>query len=191
MSEADRKSIEYRIKEIYENETKNRNQLPSSSSSSMSSNSPTIASNWNSVRSRNKPKKKLSAIEDFLQSIGEIVVTEEEKSGRAVIVEEIHNYRSLMIKFIKNHTKKAMSCFTFWQTYEFTLPFLFSLAKRYLCTPATSVPSESAFSISSYVARKERSRLSAQNLEMTMFLKVRVLINVSRYLLSAVKYTVD
>lgn len=171
---------------MYQNDIKNRSQVPPSSSSTLTNSQP-IVSNENSSRSIYKPKQKLSAIEDFLQSIGQVVTTEDEKSGRAVIIEELHNYRSLVSKFIKNHGKKETSCFKFWRTYEFTIPYLFSLAKRYLCTPATSVPSESAFSISSYVARKERSRLSTRNVEMTMFLKVSVFISVSRYLLNAVE----
>jgi hypothetical protein len=46
------------------------------------------------------------------------------------------------------------------------------LPKQLVYTPATSVPAESLFSISSYLARKERTRLSAKNLAATVFLKV-------------------
>jgi hypothetical protein len=46
------------------------------------------------------------------------------------------------------------------------------MAKQLVNTPATSVASESAFSTSAYVGRKERSRLSIENLASTVFLKV-------------------
>ena len=42
---------------------------------------------------------------------------------------------------------------------------------RFLATPATSVPSESAFSTASYLLRKQRSRLSPLNLSYSVFLK--------------------
>lgn len=117
-------------------------------------------------------KKKLTAMEEFLEAIGQNIVPQDDVDTRATIIEELYNYRSLIGKYISKNKTKTLSCLTFWQTYEFTLPYLFTLAKRYVCTPATSVPSEAAFSVSSYVARKERSRLSVQNLESTMFLKV-------------------
>ncbi len=45
------------------------------------------------------------------------------------------------------------------------------MAQCYLSASATSVPSESAFSVSAHYGRKERSRLSAENLAMSVFLK--------------------
>jgi hypothetical protein len=45
------------------------------------------------------------------------------------------------------------------------------MAQRYLPTPGTSVTSESAFSSSVYIARKERTRLSPDNLSYTVFLQ--------------------
>jgi hypothetical protein len=58
-------------------------------------------------------------------------------------------------------------------TEMFILPKdIFKMARQLVCTPATSVPAECAFSISAYVGRKERARLSVKNLSTTMFLKV-------------------
>jgi hypothetical protein len=121
-------------------------------------------------------KKKQTAMEDFLESIGDNTETPTNDATRGTIVEELYNYRFLINKYINKHSADMDTCLLFWKTYEFTLPYLFTLAKRYVCTPATSVPSESAFSTSSYVARKERSRLSVKNLEATMFLKVCIRI---------------
>jgi hypothetical protein len=44
-------------------------------------------------------------------------------------------------------------------------------AARFLATPASSVPSESAFSTASYLLRKQRSRLDPLNLSLSVFLK--------------------
>ncbi|CAF2702545.1 unnamed protein product [Rotaria sp. Silwood2] len=59
----------------------------------------------------------------------------------------------------------------FWKQHGVDLPLLSDMARCYLSAPATSVQSESAFSISAHYARKERSRLSPDNLAMSVFLK--------------------
>ena len=63
---------------------------------------------------------------------------------------------------------------TFWKKYEVSLPVLSKMARRYGCVPASSVPSESSFSIAGHVARKSRSSLSAKNLKYSMFLKDKI-----------------
>jgi len=47
-------------------------------------------------------------------------------------------------------------------------------AARFLATPASSVPSESAFSTASYLLRKQRSRLDPLNLSLSVFLKDKI-----------------
>ncbi len=185
LSETDKRSIEYDIKQMYENEMINRANPSSSSSISINlqtsgtskatttTRTTTTSTSTNSTSSSTlNTTKKLTAMEEFLEAIGQDIVSQGDTSTRATIVDEIYSYRSLISKYINKNKGKTLSCLTFWKAHEFTLPYMFSLAKRYVCTPATSVPAEAAFSVSSYVARKERSRLSAQNLQQTMFLKV-------------------
>lgn len=71
----------------------------------------------------------------------------------------------------------ASSAIQFWKLNKDRFPLLSHLAKIHLTACATSVPSESAFSISAFVARKERARLSGQNLAYTVFLKDKVLVD--------------
>jgi hAT family C-terminal dimerisation region len=59
----------------------------------------------------------------------------------------------------------------FWQQHHTTMPLLAYQAKKYLAIFATSVPSESAFSVSNYVLRKNRLSLTSKNLKYCMFLK--------------------
>ncbi len=59
----------------------------------------------------------------------------------------------------------------FWQQNQSELKYLSKIAYDHLITPATSVPSESAFSTASYLLRKQRSRLTPTNLCYSMFLK--------------------
>ena len=54
------------------------------------------------------------------------------------------------------------------------LTSLSQLSRQFLCSPATSVPSESAFSTASFLGRKERARLSPTNLCFSNFFKDRV-----------------
>jgi hypothetical protein len=55
--------------------------------------------------------------------------------------------------------------------YGASMPALSIRAQKYLATSATSVPSESAFSVSNYVLRKNRLALTSRNVKYTMFLK--------------------
>ncbi|CAF1274288.1 unnamed protein product [Rotaria magnacalcarata] len=65
----------------------------------------------------------------------------------------------------------TVSALFFWKFHYVHLPLLLNLAKVHLDACGTSVPSESAFSCSAFVARKERSRLSPENLSYSVFLK--------------------
>jgi hypothetical protein len=52
---------------------------------------------------------------------------------------------------------------------------LYFLAKGFLSTPGTSVPSETALPASSFVDHKERCRPTPENLAATMFLEDKLL----------------
>lgn len=60
---------------------------------------------------------------------------------------------------------------TFWKEYWLKLPLLSHMDRCYLSTPTTSLPSESAFSISAFYGRKERAHLSPENLALSVYLK--------------------
>jgi hAT family C-terminal dimerisation region len=64
----------------------------------------------------------------------------------------------------------------FWQQHHSTMPLLAVQASKYLAISATSVPSESALSISSYVLRKNRLSLTSKNLKYSMFLKDKLVL---------------
>ncbi|CAF2180976.1 unnamed protein product [Rotaria magnacalcarata] len=59
----------------------------------------------------------------------------------------------------------------YWCQHEMLLPQLSQFVKKYNCIPATSVPSESAFSIAGYLQRKARSSLSSTALRYSMVLR--------------------
>ncbi|CAF4309927.1 unnamed protein product [Rotaria socialis] len=88
------------------------------------------------------------------------------KSKTVSLKQEIAKFETL--------DKDEHSFSTFWKTYERSLPLLSKMARRYGSITASSVPSESSFSIAGYVARKNRSSLSAKNLKYSMFLKDKI-----------------
>ena len=100
-----------------------------------------------------------------------------EKSKRISINEELKFYKLAVQEINLAVTPSTSSAVQFWKLNKERFPMLSHLAKIHLTASATSVPSESAFSISAYVARKERARLSGQNLAYTVFLKDKVLID--------------
>ena len=61
----------------------------------------------------------------------------------------------------------------FWSVHRNSFPRLVELVHRYCLIPATSVASESAFSISGFIARKQRSSLSSRTLRHLLVLKYR------------------
>lgn len=66
----------------------------------------------------------------------------------------------------------------FWNTYQHVLPEMTSLVRSYNIRPASSVASESLFSIAGYVQRKHRSSLASDTLRYSMILRDRdVLVN--------------
>jgi hypothetical protein len=60
---------------------------------------------------------------------------------------------------------------SFWLQYKERFSRLYHVALRVNIIPATSVPSESIFSIAGYVARKQRTSLSSKSLRHLMVLK--------------------
>jgi hypothetical protein len=123
-----------------------------------------------------KKEGKSSSIDQFLRACGDAEAIDEPKvkSKRLTINEELKTYKKNVIDFHKNQMPTAASSLNFWKKNYIDLPILAQLARVYLSAPGTSIASESAFSISSYVARKERARLSADYLSFTMFIKDKI-----------------
>ena len=59
---------------------------------------------------------------------------------------------------------------TWWQSNQVKYPVLSSLARKYLCIPATSVPSERAFRTAGHVVNRKRACLNPDSVNMLVFL---------------------
>ena len=120
----------------------------------------------------NKLSSKKSRIDEFLESITDPI----DQSSRtakpstthiALIIEEFRNYKLFAARYVLDGGSDAL---LFWRTNQNFLPLLSALAKKYLASPASSVASESAFSVSANYGRKQRARLLPENLAMSVYL---------------------
>ena len=121
---------------------------------------------------------KPNLLDGFLSSVGkrqshvtkeftDLSINSELSVNRSLAMQEFTD----ILEHYKNHDP-----FGFWNLHGNKLKFLSTLARKHV-VPCTSVPSESTFSIASYLGQKERSRLSAENLCTLVFLKDKVCKN--------------
>ena len=121
----------------------------------------------NSTRSNafiNKSRP-MNALDNFVEAFSEPAEQRQETSkARKSIKEEMSLYSNQI-------RENSFSFSEFWNQYKIQYPNLHNKLIRTNIIPATSVPSESCFSISGYVQRKERSRLSPKHLRFLMLSK--------------------
>ncbi|CAF2074197.1 unnamed protein product [Rotaria magnacalcarata] len=170
LTEIERRSVEQTIKKSVADQA-------SHSSISVAN---TLSITTTTANSENKPNAnrnvKRNAMNLFNESVDDIQYGEnrENESKRAAIINEFYQYRKYVIEFNEKHKPDAGSAIVFWRTSGETFSILKGIAKKMLSTPATSVPSESCFSTSSALARKERARLSGEHLCSSVFLKDKI-----------------
>ncbi|CAF3403614.1 unnamed protein product [Rotaria sp. Silwood2] len=155
LTRKERLKVERQIKQ--KSKEQNRFQTPTTTSSAL------ISSNESVYPSIKQNREKLSRLDTFLKSINKYMPTN--NVIQKTISEEISHYGSLV------KTDSPMDAVLFWQRYGEQMPILKAMVQKYLSAPGTSVPSESAFSSSAYIGRKERAQLSPENLSYTVFLQ--------------------
>ena len=111
------------------------------------------------------PPLKKTALEDLLEGTFTESVGAAQTNHMCGIEAEIVRYRSEM-------SISLTSCpLKWWKENSKFYPLLSPLAKAYLTTPATSVPSERVFSTAGDVVTSQRSQLRPENVDMLIFLK--------------------
>ena len=70
--------------------------------------------------------------------------------------------------------EETQNPFDWWQLHKDKYPFLSVLAAKYLSSPATSVDSERLFSVGGHIVNDYRTKLTAENTELLMFLAVNL-----------------
>ena len=82
------------------------------------------------------------------------------------VEKEMYNYLCLDTGFVNP--------LIWWRDNEKYFPRLSQLARKYLCVPATSLPSKRAFSVAGHVVNEKRSSLLPENVNMLVFLSANL-----------------
>ena len=171
----EKQKCERYVRNLIINDIYPQKQIPTDASRSSSA---AVASSISTVVtqsfSSSNTSKKVSAYEAFIEACEDQEVpfqTSKDKSKRIMINDELKLYKIAVQEFNSKNEPSTTTVLKFWKKYQMQFPLLFELAKVHLVACGTSVPSESAFSTSAYTARKERARLSPENLCYTVFLK--------------------
>lgn len=70
--------------------------------------------------------------------------------------------------------KNSQDPILWWYTKRYTYPRLYDVAKKHLCTPATSTPSERVFSKAGHVVTDSRNRLDGKKVRLILFLNANM-----------------
>ena len=111
-----------------------------------------------------KLEKNLSHTDDWLEDV--IFVSESVEPVADLVKLEVSRYLGSVI----SDDKKKLSILEWWAKNEKFYPRLSVLAKRYICIPASSVPSERIFSLCGTLVSKKRARMNHDNINLIVFL---------------------
>ncbi|CAK1597454.1 unnamed protein product [Parnassius mnemosyne] len=70
----------------------------------------------------------------------------------------------------ENYGEQTCDPLQFWNEKKCLYPVLFKIAHKYLCIPATSVPSECLFSKTGILCNDRRNRLAPKKVDQILFL---------------------
>ena len=101
--------------------------------------------------------------ECFTEILHDRGATTDTEGGKKVMVD-----RSLS-ELLIDHKKGNL--YTWWNSNQLWYPLLAALARCYLCSPPTSVPSERLFSGPGILYDIRRNKLTAEHAEMLLFIK--------------------
>ena len=107
-------------------------------------------------------------MDDWLSDV--VCVGESFEAEADTIKMEISRYLGSRTDELNPVTKKKFTILEWWKKNEIFYPRLSILAKKYLCVPASSIPSERIFSLCGTLVSKKRSRLSPSHVGMLVFL---------------------
>ncbi len=88
----------------------------------------------------------------------------------ATIQEELHAYLLEPQIPYQDMEEKIVDPLPWWKEHERRFPILARLARRFLCTPATSVPSEHLFSVCGNIVTQKRASLTPSSVGLLAFL---------------------
>ena len=86
---------------------------------------------------------------------------------------------------LEQTTKRESNPLQYWKQNASRFPPLADVAVKFLCAPCTSVDSERLFSSVSNVLNAKRNRLSADHVEMLVFLKKNLHLTMPKYVIES------
>lgn len=104
-----------------------------------------------------------------LDSAFEEILKEREAGSRSVSTNAVEI--QLQTYLSEHTTPKRSDPLEYWKEHGKRFPSLVALATKYLCAPCSSVDSERLFSDIANILDEKRNRLSADRVEMLVFLK--------------------
>ncbi|CAF0799009.1 unnamed protein product [Didymodactylos carnosus] len=171
MTTKEKVTLEREIKSISKNLLDNANTVPPPITATPNNATSNISPSSSSTQGSTSSGKPEDPMKWFLRLTGQ-ENSSESKQKPTSIADEIALYSSMAQK--KNAIALKSESLSFWSKQGDELLLLKELASKYLTTPGTSVPSESVFSVASFVGRRERARLTAKNLSYLVFLKEKI-----------------
>ena len=90
----------------------------------------------------------------------------------AVALQEIGNFKKQadLPMYTDEDCRIPSNPLLWWKEHQAEFPQLSKLARRVLCIPATSAPSERIFSVAGLTVTKQRNRLTAENVALLVYL---------------------
>lgn len=107
-------------------------------------------------------KKRTMGLDDWLQDV--VCTGVSRQPTQDLIRQEVARYLAIQLE------DSNMSVLEWWAKHGQEYPRLSSLAKKYLCVPASSVPAERVFSLAGQIVSKKRARLDPENVDTLIFL---------------------
>ncbi|CAF1266803.1 unnamed protein product [Rotaria sordida] len=114
----------------------------------------------------NKSKRTNDPLDVFLANCG--VLTSSSSSNMTTLRKRSSKEE---LAFYLDRVQDCQSFDNFWNAYQHDLPKMAALVRAFNIIPASSVASESLFSIAGYVKRKHRSSLASDTLRHSMVLR--------------------
>ena len=119
-------------------------------------------SDTNDVESENKKQKLDNDVMDWLEDVLE-------PQDSCTFNAQTDPIDFEMLRYLNEPCCKV-DALVWWKQKESMFPLLSQLARKFLCVPASSVPSERIFSTAGHIVNKKRACLSAENVNMLISL---------------------
>ncbi|XP_064459035.1 zinc finger BED domain-containing protein 4-like [Ornithodoros turicata] len=98
------------------------------------------------------------------------VLAKRHSSGESLLLGSVNAECHALMSTPAGKCGRSTSVLDFWRSAQTQLPWLSCLAKKVLCVPATSTPSERVFSIAGLIVRAKRANLHPLTLDKLIFI---------------------